>query len=61
MSMAGVFAAIRARWKLAAILGLVLMLVSLVLLAYILSPAGEAVRVQVTLAPTLFVPPGGGP
>ena len=59
--MPGVFSAIRARWKLAAILGVVVMLVSLALLAYVLSPAGEAVRVQVTLAPTLFVPPGGGP
>ena len=59
--MAGVFAALRARWKLAAILGLVMMLVSLALLAYVLSPAGEALRVQITLAPTLFVPPGGGP
>ena len=60
--MTGVFAALRARWKLAAIAGLVLMLVSLALLIYTLSPAGEALRVQVTLAPTLFVPPpGGGP
>ena len=59
--MAEVFGALRARWKLAAVLGLVLMLVSLALLVYTLSPAGEAVRVQATLAPTLFVPPGGVP
>ena len=59
--MAGVFAALRTRWKLAALLGLVIILVSMALLAYTLSPAGEAVRVQVTLAPTLFVPPGGVP
>lgn len=59
--MAGVPGFLRARWRLAAVLGLVLILVSLALLAYTLSPAGEAVRVQVTLAPTLFVPPGGGP
>ena len=59
--MAGVFGTLRARWKLAALLGLVVMLVSLALLAYTLSPAGEVLRVQVTLAPTLFVPPGGAP
>jgi hypothetical protein len=59
--MSGVFGALGARWKLAAVLGLVLMLVSLALLVYTLSPAGEAVRVQATLAPTLFVPPGGVP
>ncbi len=59
--MAGVFATLRARWKLAALLGLALMLVSLALLVYALSPAGEALRIQATLAPTLFVPPGGSP
>ena len=59
--MAGVFGTLRARWKLAALLGLVLMLVSLALLVYALSPAGGAVRVQITLAPTMFVPPGGVP
>jgi hypothetical protein len=61
MNMTRVLGSLRARWKLAAILGLILMLVSLALLAYVLSPAGEAVRVQATLAPTLFVPPGGVP
>ena len=59
--MAGVFGALRARWKLAAVLGLVVMLVSLALLVYTLSPAGEAVRIQATLAPTLLVPPVGVP
>ena len=59
--MAGVSGFLRARWKLAAVLGLILMLVSLALLVYTLSPAGEVVRVQVTLVPTLFVPPGGVP
>jgi hypothetical protein len=41
-------------------LGLALVLVSLVLLSYALLPPGDPVRLQVTLAPTLFVPPPGG-
>ncbi len=59
--MTGILGALRARWKLAAVLGLVLALVSLALLAYTLTPVGEAMRVQATLAPTLFVPPGAVP
>lgn len=51
---------LRVRWKLAVALGLALVLVSLVLLSYALLPPGDPVRLQVTLAPTLFVPPPGG-
>jgi hypothetical protein len=55
--------AFRARqkyWKVAAAVGLVLVLVSLLLLAYALSPSGEPLRLQATLAPTLFAPLSGG-
>lgn len=51
---------LRVRWKLAVAVGLALVLVSLALLSYALLPPGDPVRLQVTLAPTLFVPPPGG-
>ena len=47
------------RWIVAA--GIVLLLVSLVLLAYAVLPGGEPLRVQATLAPTLFAVPTGIP
>ncbi len=47
------------RWIVAA--GIVLLLVSLVLLAYAVMPGGEPLRVQATLAPTLFTVPTGMP
>ena len=46
------------RWKLAALVGLVLVLFSLLLLTYAFLPVAEPVRWQATLAPTLLVPPG---
>ncbi len=46
------------RWKLALAVALVVLLLSLALLVFTLLPAGETARVQATLAPTLFVPPG---
>ena len=46
------------RWQLAALLGLLLVCLSLLLLAYALLPAGEPQRWQATLAPTLLAPPG---
>ena len=52
---------LRLRWKLAALLGLALVLVSLLLLAFALLPAVEPLRWQGTLAPTLLAPPGGVP
>jgi hypothetical protein len=49
------------RWKLAITAALIVVLLSLALLAYALLPSGETARLQATLAPTLFVPPGGAP
>ena len=44
------------------LLGIALALLSLALLAYALLPGSEPLRVQATLAPTLFVPlPGSVP
>ncbi len=52
----------RDNWKLVAAVGVIVVLVSLLLLAYALSPGGETLRMQATLAPTLFAPlPGGAP
>lgn len=47
------------RWIVAA--GIVLLLASLLLLAYAALPGGEPLRVQATLAPTLFTLPTGMP
>ena len=52
---------LRVRWKLAALIGLALVLISLAVLVTALLPSGETLRLQATLAPTLFVPPGGVP
>lgn len=51
----------RTHWKLIAVVGAMLILVSLALLVLTLTPAGEALRVQATLAPIPLVPPGGAP
>jgi hypothetical protein len=62
MAMVNAFRARQKYWKIAAAVGLILVLVSLVLLAYAFSPDGEPLRLQATLAPTLFAPlPGGTP
>ena len=47
------------RWMVVA--GIVLLLLSLVLLAYALLPGGTPLRAQATLAPTLFTMPTGIP
>lgn len=47
------------RWMVAA--GIVLLLASLVLLAYAMLPGEGPLRVQATLAPTLFAVPTGMP
>ncbi len=47
------------RWILVA--GLILLMLSLVLLAYALLPSGTPLRTQATLAPTLFAIPTGMP
>jgi hypothetical protein len=52
---------LRVRWKLAALIGLALVLISLVVLTTALLPSVETARLQATLAPTLFVPPGSVP
>jgi hypothetical protein len=52
---------LRVRWRLAVLIGLALVLISLALLVTALLPAGETARLQATLAPTLFVPPGAAP
>ena len=52
---------LRPRWKLAALLGLALVLFSLLLLTLALLPVAEPLRWQATLAPTLLVPPGALP
>ncbi len=53
----------RVNWKLVAAVGVVLVVLSLLLLVYAFSPSGEPLRLQATLAPTLFapLPPGGAP
>ena len=61
MMMSWVMKVLRVRWKLAALIGLALALISLVVLAAALLPGGETARLQATLAPTLFLPPGGVP
>jgi len=48
---------LRGRWAVWAMLGLALVLFSLALLAFALSPAPDPLRAQATLAPTWFVPP----
>lgn len=52
---------LRLRWKLAALVGLALVLFSLLLLSFALLPGAEPLRWQATLAPTLLVPPGVTP
>lgn len=59
--MARIWIGLRAHWALAAIIGLALVILSLALLAVALAPAGDPLRLQATLAPTLFIPPGGVP
>jgi len=52
---------LQSRWRQAALIGLALALISGLLLVNALLPAGEPVRLQATLAPTLWVPPLGVP
>jgi hypothetical protein len=50
----------RSYWKVLIAVGLALALISLALLIFALTPVGEPLRLQATLAPTLFAPPPGG-
>jgi hypothetical protein len=61
MMLNGLVKVLQTHWKLAALIGLALVLVSIMMLAAAWLPSGETVRLQATLAPTLFVPPGGLP